>query len=323
MKQFILYMVAMGVLAITYTSCDTDIEEQNLQPNYEYTDAYYENLRAYKSTMFDRSMCFVWFADYQQSTSLAYRFAGLPDSIDICSLWGGIPQESVNPLAYKEMWDMRNIKGTLLVVPTIIRIANYYEELGLEWSDVTSDAKTIEPDGEFPDWVILFGNKLLNEMWDNNLDGLDLDYEPEGDYLQNAKMSLFVKYLGQFIGPMSPNPDKLLIIDHYGQVPPTDTEPYIDLLVKQHYGSSLSSSSFRSGFPQEKQVFTENIGDYWATGGNMLQQAAWQPETGYKGGFGAFYVQRDYNTTTSGANKDEPYGNLRKAIQLQNPAVVK
>ena len=79
-----------------------------------------------------------------------------------------------------------------------------------------------------------------------------------------------MQYLGQFIGPMSPNPEKLLIVD--GHTPPAETEPYLDYYVKQNYGSS--SVSFTSTFPYEKQVFTENIGAYWQTGGGMEAQAA-------------------------------------------------
>ena len=56
----------------------------------------------------------------------------------------------------------------------------------------------------------------------------------------------------------------------------------------------------------------------------MEQQAAVQPSSGgRKGGFGAFHGQRDYNTNDSGADKEMPYGHLRRAIQLQNPAIIK
>ena len=41
---------------------------------------------------------------------------------------------------------------------------------------------------------------------------------------------------------MSPNPEKLLIVD--GHTPPAETEPYLDYYVKQNYGSS--SVSFTS-----------------------------------------------------------------------------
>lgn len=328
MKRILLNIAILGTLAAMLSSCDTEIEALEIQVPNTYTEEYYANLRAYKENMQERSICFVWFAEYAQSTSPAYRFAGLPDSVDICSLWGGIPEPDKNPVAYKEMWEMRNKKGTLLVSPTIIRIMENenYANFGLTRDDMINQTKSIDPYGEYPDWCILYGDYLLNQMWDSGIDGLDLDYEPESGDERNYgiygdRMTLFVKYLGQFIGPMSPNPDKMLIVD--GHTPPAETEPYLTYYVRQFYGSSLSESSFGSTFPREKQIFTENIGDYWTTGANMVRNAAFKSSVGYKGGFGAFYCQRDYNTTTSGANKETPYGHLRAAIQAQNPARTK
>lgn len=258
---------------------------------------------------------------------MAYRFAGLPDSVDICSLWGGYPDPVKNPLAYKEMWEMRNKKGTRLVMPTIIRIMenDNFANFGLTREDMVNQTTTIDPDGIYPDWCVLYGNHLLKDVWEYGIDGLDLDYEPESSDertygIYGSRMTLFVQYLGQFIGPMSPNPEKLLIVD--GHTPPAETEPYLDYYVKQNYGSS--SVSFTSTFPYEKQVFTENIGAYWQTGGGMEAQAAAKaPEGHFKGGFGAFFCLRDYHTSDSGADKEIPYGHLRRAIQLQNPAVTK
>lgn len=328
MKNIVMTLaVGLGVCA-GFTSCDTDAEPMNLQPAYKYSDAYYANLRAYKDTFKQRSLCFVWFSDYDQSTSMAYRFAGLPDSVDICSLWGGYPDPVKTPLAYKEMWEMRNKKGTRLVAPTIIRIMENenYANFGLTREDMINQKTTIDPDGIYPDWCVLYGDHLLKAMWDNGIDGLDLDYEPESSDEQRygiygTRMTLFVKYLGKFIGPKSPNPDKMLIID--GHTPPSETEPYIDFYVKQNYNYGISESSFISSFPKEKQIFTENIGSNWQNGGNMEQQAGFQPSKGRKGGFGAFVAGRDYHTSDSGADKEMPYGHLRRGIQLQNPAVSK
>lgn len=120
MKKTITTLAVLFAVFAGFTACDTDAEPLNLQPAYKYSEEYYANLRAYKDTFKERSLCFVWFSDYDQSYSMAYRFAGLPDSVDICSLWGGYPDPVKNPLAYKEMWEMRNKKGTRLVMPTII-----------------------------------------------------------------------------------------------------------------------------------------------------------------------------------------------------------
>ena len=70
-------------------SCDTDVENKTVIHPKTYDSQYYENLRNYKNS--DHSIAFMWFAQYGAQNSMAVRFTGLPDSLDICSLWGGIP----------------------------------------------------------------------------------------------------------------------------------------------------------------------------------------------------------------------------------------
>lgn len=360
-------------------SC-TKPEALDLQPAYQYTDAYYEALRAYKKS--DHSICYLWFADYGVPTSPAYRFAGIPDSVDVVSLWGGIPKEGT--LDRKEMYEMREKKGTKIVGVKIIRLAHttylpgwardieiptymngYGDNVGYLETYETTYAARIEagdseavaaaaaesaahlagtkaliadmnanpsrtlkegsteenPEWVYPEWCVLAAESIMDEVREHNLDGYDLDFEPEGDALDGAKMTTFLQYLSQYLGPASPNPETILAVD--GSQPPTGTEELCTYWIAQSYGQTLSDSRFnKAGWKNSQLIFTENIGDYWDNGGNMLQQAAFQPSTGgRKGGFGAFHGQRDYNTTDSGADKDTPYGHLRRAIQLQNPAV--
>lgn len=360
-------------------SC-TKPEALNLQPAYQYTDAYYEALRAYKKS--DHSICYLWFADYGVPTSPAYRFAGIPDSVDVVSLWGGIPKEGT--LDRKEMYEMREKKGTKIVGVKIIRLAHttylpgwardieiptymngYGDKVGyLETYEATYAARIEAGDSEavaaaaaesaahlagtkaliadmnanpsrtlkegsteenpewvYPEWCVLAAESIMDEVREHELDGYDLDFEPEGDALDGEKMRTFLQYLSQYLGPASPNPETILAVD--GSQPPTGTEELCTYWIAQSYGQTLSDSRFnKAGWKNSQLIFTENIGDYWDNGGNMLQQAAFQPSTGgRKGGFGAFHGQRDYNTTDSGADKDTPYGHLRRAIQLQNPAV--
>ncbi len=378
-KSAIILVSALAAGAVM--SC-TEPEALNIQPEYKYTDAYYEALRAYKKS--DHSICYLWFADYGVPSSLAYRFAGIPDSVDVVSLWGGIPKEGT--LDRKEMYEMREKKGTKIVGVKIIRLAHttYLPSWALEiqvpsymngygdykgYTDTykekyderiaAGDSETVaaaaaessarmagtlalradmaanpsrtlkegsteeNPEWEYPEWCVYAAGSIIKEIQDNDLDGYDLDYEPEGDALSGACMNTFIYYLAQYIGPMSPNPETILAVD--GNAPSTAMAPYCTYHISQSYGGTLSESSFnRNGWKNSQLIFTENIGDYWKTGGNMEQQAAFQPSTGgRKGGFGAFHGQRDYNTSDSGADKDTPYGHLRRAIQLQNPAVTK
>lgn len=378
MKKSSIILAAALVFGVVF-SC-TKPEALNLQPEYKYTDAYYEALRAYKKS--DHSICYLWFADYGVPSSPAYRFAGIPDSVDVVSLWGGVPKEGT--LDRKEMYEMREKKGTKIVGVKIIRLAhttylpdwalkievptymNGYEgqagyyttyETTYDARIEAGDSETVaaaaaesaarmagtraliadmnanpsrtlkegtteeNPEWVYPEWCIYAAESIMDEIREHDLDGYDLDYEPEGDALSGECMRTFLQYLSQYIGPASPNPEMILAVD--GNQPPAGTEELCTYWIAQSYGQTLSDSRFnKEGWKNSQLIFTENIGDYWASGGNMLQQAAFQPSTGgRKGGFGAFHGQRDYNTTDSGANKDVPYGNLRKAIQLQNPAV--
>lgn len=328
------------------------------------SDDYYAKLREYKKS--DHSICYLWFADYGVPTSPAYRFSAIPDSVDIVSLWGGIPKKGT--LDYDEMYEMRRLKGTKLVTVTIIRIKYFFKSLEITaymdaynaayqpaYDAAIAEGKTAEEaatiaeqkadaagisagnadvlahrkknaDGTYPEWCQKLGDHLLAEMNDNDLDGIDLDYEPDGDMLSGDRMTLLVEYLGQFIGcgPDAKDPSKLLIIDHFNTNPPVATEPYVNYKVRQLYsnqGGAISDAAFSSSYPVEKQVFAENIGDLWKTGGKMEEYAAFQHSSGKrKGGFGAFHGQRDYNTVDSGSDNLVPYGHMRRAIQLQNPA---
>jgi len=294
-KIFILLFIMSDIFA----ACSNDVESVDIQKPYTYSDLYYQNLRDYKAS--DHSIAWGWFADYKQHHSLAIRFMGLPDSLDICSLWGGIP--TLNPkdtlafcdtVAYNEMRFVQKTKGTKMVVPTIIRIANFPQ--------FKEDSAGVNA----------FGDYLVNLVLGHNLDGADLDYEPEGDWLSGNHMSWLIKHMSEKLGPKSIHPDKMLIIDYYSEQPPADTNPYVNYYVNQTYGGDPGNKLSYTTY--EKMVYTENIGDNWKTGGRLLEYAKWQPSTGRKGGFGAFYMHRDYNL-------DPPYRYMREGIQIQNPAV--
>ena len=323
------YIMPLLLIACMFASCDNDVENATVVAPTTYGPQYYKNLRDYKKS--DHSIAWGWFADYTQSTSLATRFLGLPDSLDICSLWGGIPSDDSThvdthylPEVYREMKYVQEVKGTKLVVPTIIRIRTrpeFYDSIWVKQNDPQAAMRAYAQD-------------LLRPIFENGLDGIDMDYEPEGDPLSGGNLDYFVEYVGQFVGPMaSPdstftypdgytikgNPNMLLCIDYYGSAPSGNTNKYTNWYVNQTYGGSPGRVPF-SGCPTEKVVYTENVGDNWKKPecGKLLTYARYQPATGRKGGFGAFFMHRDYINTGYGCSN---YANMRRGIQIQNPAI--
>lgn len=323
------YIMPLLLIACMFASCDNDVENATVVAPTTYGPQYYKNLRDYKKS--DHSIAWGWFADYTQSTSLATRFLGLPDSLDICSLWGGIPSDDSThvdthylPEVYREMKYIQEVKGTKLVVPTIIRIRTrpeFYDSIWVKQNDPQAAMRAYAQD-------------LLRPIFENGLDGIDMDYEPEGDPLSGGNLDYFVEYVGQFVGPMaSPdstftypdgytikgNPNMLLCIDYFGSAPGSNTNKYTNWYVNQTYGGGPGRVPF-SGCPTEKVVYTENVGDNWkaAECGQLLNYARYQPSTGRKGGFGAFFMHRDYINTGYGCSN---YANIRHGIQIQNPAI--
>lgn len=323
------YIMPLLLIACMFVSCDTDVENTTVVAPTTYGPQYYKNLRDYKKS--DHSIAWGWFADYTQSNSLATSFLGLPDSLDICSLWGGIPSDDSThvdthylPDVYREMKYVQEVKGTKLVVPTIIRIRTrpeFYDSIWVKQNDPEAAMRAYAQD-------------LLRPIFENGLDGIDMDYEPEGDPLSGSNLDYFVEYVGQFVGPMaSPdntftypdgftikgNPEMLLCIDYYGSTPSSNTNQYTNWYVNQTYGGGPGRLPF-SGCPTEKVVYTENVGDKWkdAECGQLLNYARYQPSTGRKGGFGAFFMHRDYINTGYGCSN---YANMRHGIQIQNPAI--
>lgn len=312
------YLFAFAILGHMVTSCDTDTEAEMIQKPYTYSELYYQNLRDYKSS--DHSIAWGWFADYSQSHSLALRFLGLPDSLDVCSLWGGLPQDDA---VWEELRFVQKVKGTKMVCPTIIRIEDKVAYGDQEFYQLFQDSYDSLKGTEEDRLVMrhkaleMYADYLMDPIFKNELDGIDLDYEPEGDRLSGDNMIYFCRYIGAKIGPLSENKDKLFCIDFYRSYPPNECVQYANYLVNQTYGGS---PGILGSFPVEKCVYTENVGDNWqaSEAGKLLTYARWQPASGRKGGFGAFYMHRDYNIAK---DNQYPYKRFREGIQIQNPAI--
>lgn len=311
--------VLFSLFAGAFTSCNTDVENIEIQKPYTYDDTYYENLREYKKS--DHPVSYMWFADYTASHSPGLRFVGLPDSLDICSLWSGIPSpDGELAEAYEEMRWVRKVKGTRFVMCMFPTVDNRDWLLALPAEER----------------VKAFGDSILNTIYENEMDGVDFDNEIVGDWMHGKRLGELIVYLGQYIGPKGKDPSKLLIVDGHSI---DKGYEYLSYFVEQAYNRNTAGqlqsefqTEYNRGLRPEQFIVTENIGDNFANGGVEFTEAngntisvyggerlyslegfaRWNPIQGRKGGFGAFYGQRDYNSTP-------PYKYFRRAIQCCNP----
>ncbi len=341
----------MLIFLLSFAACKKD-KALEIQKPFTYDEEYYANLRAYKKT--DHTLFFGWYAayapiegasGYKDPASWGERIIGLPDSIDIVSLWMGIPgndpddEDSYAPIAYDDIKFVKKNKGTRFVVPTITRM-NHVITLrdGTEY-DLTANRNDAG--------IAVYAQYLVDQVLDSDLDldGVDLDYEPEGDFLQGSQFTKLVEHIGQYFGPKGMYPDKLLIIDFYSQVPPTATGEYANFFIRQAYTQGFTEhtatrlqsyyNAVQSAVPPGKFMVTENFGDHSENGGSPFVEAngntlttdgsrmyslegmaRWNPTQGKKAGFGAFYFDRDYYSKTG-----IPYYNVRRCIQIANPAI--
>lgn len=324
-KTLLCSFVGSTLLTLGVTSCDTEAEALEIQKPYTYSDQYYANLRAYKASK--HQVSFMWFADYSSTHSMGLHFKGLPDSLDICSLWGGIPSDVegkhntfYNPKVHEEMRFCQKVKGMKFTYVTFPGVNT------LEWVMSRPEEERIK----------VYGDSLLSIVYNNDLDGMDLDYEIQGDWMHGTNFVKLIEYLGQYIGPKGKDKSKLLIVDGW---PIDGGYEYLSYFISQAYNSPGASDLQRrydeiaAQLPPERFIVTENIGDHYANGGTPFTEAdgnqytetgerlyslqgmaRWNPTQGKKGGFGAFFAQRDYNS-------NPPYYHFRKGIQFQNPAV--
>jgi hypothetical protein len=319
-----------------------------------YDAQYYENLRAYKKT--DHQICFGWYAayapiagstGYKDPASWGERIMGLPDSMDIVSLWMGIPSNdtgstSYAPVAYADWKYVAKTKGTKFVCPVIV---NFKSKITLKDGTVFDCAL---PQNRTDAGIETYGQYLVDMVLDSDVDGLDIDWEPgSGEWLNspNTNFVKLVQYVGKYFGPKGTT-GKLLTIDFYSTAPPAATGEYANYFIRQAYSQGTGGvqnatnlqgyfNAVQAGVPSTKFIVTENFGDFSENGGTPFTEAngntlttdgtrmyslegmaRWNPTQGKKGGFGAFYFDRDYYSKTG-----VPYYNVRRAIQIANPAV--
>lgn len=320
-----IFILASALVAMALASCDTDVKRLEVQKLKTYDEQYYKNLRDFHKS--DHEVSFAYYEGwspvegvegYKDPASWGERMIGLPDSIDIVNLWMGVPSNDPEdgsngyngctyaPIAYADMKECQTKKGIRFIMHA--DASNYNHKFTVDGVDYDMSAEGSNVSDET---MAAYAKWIANTVDKPGLDGVDIDYE---GWSANNLVRL-VKELSNYMGPKSQHPEKLLIVDYFGSVPPSELSDYCDYFVQQAY-SNQTSARFPGSLPNEKMIFCETFGVFYADGGRLLDYARMEPSTGRKGGCGVFFLGRNYYSSSG-----VPYNEFRQAIQIMNPAL--
>ncbi len=315
------------------------------------TETYYQALRDWKKTK--HSISFGWWAGWSPAkASTTNMLSGLPDSMDVVSLWDN--STNLSESQKRDLNFVQKKKGTKVL------FCSFTQYVG-QHATPKEHNETEDSRHAFWGWdknsdelkeaaVRKYANAIIDTINKYNYDGFDIDFEPNYGYpgelsSNNHLMHIFITELGKHIGPMSPNPEKLLVVDGEPQTLNAETAPYISYFIIQAYFAkeanldsrlALGLEKFKNVLSQEeitnRYIMTENLesaidclnGGYsfstrdgQSTPYKSLEGfARWQPTNGFrKGGFGAYHFDGEAVNTPA-------YKYMRRAIQAQNPSVL-
>lgn len=260
-RDSLLYGFFLTIVTLINVSCSDWVEtEAEVFPESPTSDEYYASLRAYKNS--DHQVAFGWFGGWSgKGAYMKNSLAGVPDSVDIISIWDNglqLSSEQKKDLAF-----VQNVKGTKVVFCRILKnvgdgFTPAYVTEGLE-EDTPEYRKAInafwgfsEDEGNNQDIVDEAIRKYARAIIDTlnvyGYDGFDIDYEPHaGPHYGNLikqngncdNFDVFLEELGKYLGPES-GTGKLLLIDGEPQSMTGQPElgKYFDYFVIQAYRAS-------------------------------------------------------------------------------------
>lgn len=311
------------------------------------SEDYYDALRKYKQQIMkhERPVAFGWFSNWSPTGPIRKGYlSAVPDSMDIISMWSGAPDKSkITPDQKRDKEFVQKVKGIKLLevsllshlgkgrTPDSVYIAVKERAVKEKWSDEELDRQlkyarwdywgfkshNFGNVKELHEALAKYAKALCESLYENEWDGFDIDWEPGNGFndmdgtLHQGTIEFLIKEMGKYIGPKS-DPEgkghKLLCIDgHIGSFS-EEIDEYVDYWISQSYGRAYSNFKTPGNKP-EKLIITENFESLFKSGGNLLKQAALMPPKGYKGGFGAYRFDNDYNNVPD-------YKWMRKAIQI-------
>ena len=359
MKKYIKYIIVIAFIsgcAMTACSDWTDIEADEFDIPGK-SEEYYANLRQWKATYEEREVSFGWFGGWTGTgASMVSSLAGLPDSIDMVSIWGD--WKTMTDAKKKDLEYAQKVLGIKVLscaftenvgdgfTPDGVTVAEYWG-----W-DPNESGLNAEPTENQKAALRKYARAIADATIERGYDGFDMDHEPNyggaGDLASSRpRLYVFLEELSKYFGPKS-GTNRVLAVDGEPQSIPAEAGPFFNWFIVQAYdctsytnlNSRLNSTINNyagSLTPQEvakKYIVTENFekAAYNTTGGaNFLQEdgtytksylgmSAWKPaidgEKVLKGGAGVYHIEYAYSV--NGFEGFYPF--TRESIRIMNPA---
>ena len=271
-------ILAVSALALTtLASCSkwTDMEIQHpvdlTKPGHD--EAYYKALRDYKNS--DHQIAFSYYSAWTGiGTNMQSSLMGLPDSVDLVSLWGGWKNPTEAQL--KDLRAAQQKKGLKAMIcflvldmgagvtpdPTEAEKAALKE--GESWTHKYwgwSTAQTPEGKAARRAAVVKYANAICDVIEKYGYDGFDIDAEPTYSHPFSTNyemwrmdredgvstlMTLFIETLGKRIGPMAETEagrKRILAVDGEPDALPPTHAKYFNYFIIQAYGDGVGYSN--------------------------------------------------------------------------------
>ena len=267
----ILAVSAVALLGLSSCSKWTDMEVQHPMDLTKpaHTEEYYKALRDYKNS--DHQIAFAYYSAWTGvGTNMQSSLMGLPDSVDLVSLWGGWKNPTEAQL--KDLRLAQEKKGLkAMICFLVLDMGN-----GIT-PDPTDAEKAALKEGEkwahkYWGWssenteagkaarraaVVKYANAICDLIDKYGYDGFDIDAEPSYSHPFNTDyelwrtdrengvpplMTLFIETLGKRIGPMAESEagrKKVLAVDGQPDALPATHAKYFNYFIIQAYGDRV------------------------------------------------------------------------------------
>ena len=207
--------------------------EEDLTPTMR---EYFAQIREYRKTPHVKG--FGWFGNWTGKGNNAQNYLKmLPDSVDFVSLWGTRGYLSDEQKA--DLKFFQEVKGGKALLCWIIQdLGDQLTPKGLNATQYWVEEKG---QGNFIEGVKAYANAICDSIEKYNLDGFDIDYEPNWSYPGNIsshpeRMHILLDELSKNFGPKS-GTGRILMVDGEPQTLNTESGGLLDYYVIQAYYS--------------------------------------------------------------------------------------